>query len=67
MEPVPHPSFEETFAATESGEVELAMIPIENSLGGRAADIGPGRMYEGSLTCGPVSTIFVPAGTSHSG
>ena len=39
MEPVPHPSFEETFAATESGEVELAMIPIENSLGGRVADI----------------------------
>lgn len=39
MEPVPHPSFEDTFAAATSGDVELAMIPIENSLGGRVADI----------------------------
>ena len=39
MEPVPYASFEDTFAATEGGEVELAMIPIENSLGGRIADI----------------------------
>ena len=39
MEPVPHASFEDTFAAVQSGEVALAMIPIENSLGGRVADI----------------------------
>ena len=39
MEPVPCATFEDTFAAAESGEVELAMIPIENSLGGRVADI----------------------------
>ena len=39
MEPVPCPSFEDTFAAATSGAVELAMIPIENSLGGRVADI----------------------------
>ena len=39
MEPVPYPSFEDTFAAAASGEVELAMIPLENSLGGRVADI----------------------------
>ena len=39
MEPVPYPSFEDTFAAAQSGEVELAMIPLENSLGGRVADI----------------------------
>ena len=39
MEPVPCASFEDTFAAVESGEVELAMIPLENSLGGRVADI----------------------------
>ena len=39
MEPVPYASFEDTFAAAESGKVDLAMIPIENSLGGRVADI----------------------------
>ena len=39
MEPAPHASFEDTFAAVRNGEVELAMIPIENSLGGRVADI----------------------------
>ena len=39
MEPVPYASFEDTFSAAASGEVELAMIPLENSLGGRVADI----------------------------
>ncbi len=39
MEPVPCASFEDTFAGATSGEVERAMIPIENSLGGRVADI----------------------------
>ena len=39
MEPVPYASFEDAFAAAASGEVELVMIPIENSLGGRVADI----------------------------
>ena len=39
MEPVPYASFEDTFAGATSGEVDLAMIPIENSLGGRVADI----------------------------
>ena len=39
MEPVPYANFEDTFAGAASGEVELAMIPIENSLGGRVADI----------------------------
>ena len=39
MEPVPYATFEDTFAAAESGGVDLAMIPIENSLGGRVADI----------------------------
>ena len=32
-------SFEEAFVAVESGLAGLAMIPIENSLGGRVADI----------------------------
>ncbi|MBF2761112.1 MAG: prephenate dehydratase [Ectothiorhodospiraceae bacterium AqS1] len=39
MQPVPYPSFEETFAALRKGEVERAMIPIENPSGGRVADI----------------------------
>lgn len=32
-------SFDEAFAAVENGKAGLAMIPIENSLGGRVADI----------------------------
>ena len=39
MAPTPYASFEDTFAAAEGGEVALAMIPIDNSLGGRVADI----------------------------
>ena len=39
MEPTPYASFEDTFSAVQCGEVALAMIPIENSLGGRVADI----------------------------
>jgi prephenate dehydratase len=36
---VPMPTFEDCFAAVERGEADLAMIPIENSLAGRVADI----------------------------
>ncbi|WP_248579798.1 prephenate dehydratase [Nocardioides sp. InS609-2] len=32
-------SFEDVFAAVEGGDAELAMIPIDNSLAGRVADI----------------------------
>ncbi len=39
MDPLPCESFEDAFAAVESGRAELGMIPIENSLGGRVADI----------------------------
>ena len=39
LEPVPYPSFDEAFKAVEQGKAGLAMIPIENSLGGRVADI----------------------------
>ena len=39
MEPAPYPSFEDAFAGGKGGEVDLLMIPIENSLGGRVADI----------------------------
>ncbi len=38
-EPVPCASFEDVFAAVETGEAELAMIPIDNSIAGRVADI----------------------------
>ncbi len=38
-EPVPCATFEDAFAAITSGDAELGMIPIENSLAGRVADI----------------------------
>lgn len=39
MEPLPCPTFEDAFAAVENGSADLAMIPIENTLAGRVADI----------------------------
>ena len=39
MEPLPCATFEDAFAAVETGVAELAMIPIDNSLAGRVADI----------------------------
>ena len=39
MEPLPCPTFEDAFNAVESGKADLAMIPIENTLAGRVADI----------------------------
>lgn len=39
FEPVPCATFEDAFSAVEGGKVDLAMIPIENSLAGRVADI----------------------------
>ena len=39
MTPQPCPTFEEVFAAVEDGTAALAMIPIENSVAGRVADI----------------------------
>ena len=38
-EPLPCPTFEDAFAAVRSGTATLAMIPIENSVAGRVADI----------------------------
>ena len=38
-EPVARPTFEEVFNAVERGVAELAMIPVENTLAGRVADI----------------------------
>lgn len=39
MEPLACATFEDAFAAVEEGRAGLGMIPIENSLGGRVADI----------------------------
>jgi len=39
MEPLPCATFEDAFAAVETGIADLAMIPIDNSLAGRVADI----------------------------
>jgi prephenate dehydratase len=39
MRTLPTASFEDTFAAVRDGKARLAMIPIENSVAGRVADI----------------------------
>jgi len=36
---VPYPTFEAAFAAMTSGECELGMIPVENSVAGRVSDV----------------------------
>src|SRR3982074_1907123 len=38
-EAVPCATFEDAFAAISAGEAELGMIPVENSVAGRVADI----------------------------
>lgn len=39
LEPMACPTFEDALAAVKSGEARYAMIPIENSVAGRVADI----------------------------
>jgi prephenate dehydratase len=39
LEAVAYPTFEDALAAVKSGDVGFAMIPIENSVAGRVADI----------------------------
>jgi len=39
MEPLPCTTFEDAFKAVQLGAADLAMIPIENTLAGRVADI----------------------------
>ncbi|MBC8013318.1 MAG: prephenate dehydratase [Methyloceanibacter sp.] len=39
MEALPCPTFEDALAAAKTGAAKLAMIPIENSVAGRVADI----------------------------
>jgi prephenate dehydratase len=38
-EPVPHASFEDAFEAIKTGDCQLGMIPVENSVAGRVADV----------------------------
>jgi prephenate dehydratase len=38
-EPVPHATFEEAFEAVKAGRCQLGMIPVENSIAGRVADV----------------------------
>jgi prephenate dehydratase len=39
LEPAPYPTFEEAFEAVKSGACRLGMIPVENSIAGRVADV----------------------------
>ncbi|PZO48329.1 MAG: prephenate dehydratase [Alphaproteobacteria bacterium] len=39
LEPLPCPSFEDAFAAVSEGQARYAMIPVENSVAGRVADV----------------------------
>jgi prephenate dehydratase len=39
LTPLPSPGFEDAFANVEEGRAMLAMIPVENSVAGRVADI----------------------------
>jgi prephenate dehydratase len=39
LEPMPCAAFEDAFAAVQDGQAGLALIPIENSVAGRVADI----------------------------
>ena len=39
LSPLPCATFEDAFSAVENGDADLAMIPIENTLAGRVADI----------------------------
>jgi prephenate dehydratase len=39
LEPMPCPSFDDAFAAVSEGQARYAMIPIENSVAGRVADV----------------------------
>jgi prephenate dehydratase len=38
-EPAPYPAFEDAFDAVRRGDCQLAMIPVENSIAGRVADV----------------------------
>ncbi len=54
---MPCATFEDCFAAVEGGTADLAMIPIENSVAGRVADIHH-LMPRTSLTI--IGEFFLP-------
>src|ERR1700755_1766791 len=56
-EPMPCPTFEDALAAISSGEADLGMIPIENSVAGRVADIHHRWPSSGLFT---VAECFLP-------
>ena len=58
LEPLPCPTFEDAFAAVSDGEAALGMIPIENSLAGRVADIHHHLMPTAGLSI--VGEWFLP-------
>jgi prephenate dehydratase len=39
LTPTPYPTFEEAFDAVKAGDCALGMIPVENSIAGRVADV----------------------------
>lgn len=39
MDAAPHASFEDAFEAVKKGDCQLGMIPVENSIAGRVADV----------------------------
>jgi prephenate dehydratase len=39
LQPVPHATFEDAFEAVKTGDCQLGMIPVENSVAGRVADV----------------------------
>lgn len=47
MEPLPCATFEDTFAAVREGRARYAMIPIDNSVAGRVADVHHLMPYAG--------------------
>ena len=59
-EPLPCATFEDALAAISSGEADLGMIPIENSVAGRVADIHHLLPHSGLLH----RRRMVPAGPS---
>ena len=51
MEALPCATFEDALAAVKSGGAKLAMIPIENSVAGRVADIHHLLPHSGLYIC----------------
>ncbi len=56
-DPVPCPTFEDAFEAVKTGECSLAMIPVENSIAGRVADVHHLLASSGLII---VSELFKP-------